>query len=651
MTFDELKDQLDGMGVTPPDVRRASLYLPQLREVRTYFHTTMAGGEHLGANYPLFETALKDVRLLNEFCEIMDDFISPAVSADLIARANPGNRTYNNYFDHFILNANYNTNVTNFMTAYPATNRAILSLTANFRTNIETACNRILDHWDDIGSVFTGDNSQLDKLIRIKSSGSDFHKGGKQVLILTFELYEVVTDNEDGAYPIGSTMNLMYKPSDIEADCLIAGDSEAVNSVHAGFQDSSLFEIFNDLVEQIKSENPTARLKKIPVYKILPYDYGSSFGPAAPDLPVRNSYGFIEFLEHRHEPGLGIFGYYPFGYSDFKIFPNDDAAAITREFYWQIGELTALASSFSLIDLHMENMIAAKMQPHLIDLEICLTRPIQGVGSTGMFGTMGSITGEQLEGVIYSWVVRGVPGNLYMDKAFRSPYRQNRLWTMTPNAVVPVNANVNALLDGYIAAMAALRRGVQGVNVFTPWFARLNDAVVRYLPYSTREFQDQSSIIYNEDHVADEDYYQTNIMQNLTIKYNNYQHNHTAQPKFLCWEPDYTEEDFQHCDIPVYYHRVGTTGVVDSRGVNVAVPDTIAILNDHPPPEQVNADTNIGRDTYFENTPTTHTVRNGQVNILGTDPAYGNRVELLQDSILAELGLDAVPDPGGIIHV
>ena len=84
------------------------------------------------------------------------------------------------------------------------------------------------------------------------------------MLILTFKVY-----------PTG-LHRVVYKPSDIEIDCLIIGDSQAVNRFfEPRFQDASLMEVLNSLIKQ----NPTYNLQPFPIYKILPiYSSNSRIG-------------------------------------------------------------------------------------------------------------------------------------------------------------------------------------------------------------------------------------------------------------------------------------------------------------------------------------------------------------------------------------
>lgn len=649
----ELQQQLDEWHVTPPDVLRSALYLTELTNTRTFLFTGIKNDPVIGPVYARFATALQDPSLLDHFCEILDDFLAPAVSVDL---QNPPQAytTYTNYFDVNIFNANggnFPQNVLNFYGRYLATDRAMAALTANFQNNILTACQRIEENWDDLNKTFCALNEQLVRLIGIQSTGSDFHKGGQQVLILTFDLFVVITDNMGDTSPMGGTLRVVYKPSDLEADCLIAGNSAAVNAVHANFQAASLFEILNTLIEAEKETKP--RLQTLPTYKILPYNYGSSLHAVGGALPIRTSYGYVQFLEHKHAPGRNIWNYYPFGESDFKIFPTQDAVAISKQFYQQAGELVAVASSFSILDMHIENVIVSRYQCNLIDLEISVTLPVVNAKTTSLFDGQGGITGQNVVGVDYTWVVGGNAGHLHLGQKFTAPEKQNRLWTMSPDNVVNPSAPApaNALMTGFRDGLEIIQDGVNAAaNVFNAWFNRLTDVVVRYLPYGTPIFQAAMADIYGELHVADLNFYQQQILEMVSIGYHDYQLNPTPEPNFVAVQEIYTGTAYQNCDIPTFYHRINTRDIMDDSGQTVAIPANVTILNDHPPPATVLAPVALARGTYFANLPTTTNVQTNQVDFLGAGANFNTRFNQLRPTVVAGLGLQAVPAISTVIH-
>ena len=652
MDAEALHNTLAGINVTPPDELRASLYLTQIQDTRTFLFTTLANDQVIGGDvYQKFAPALQDPELLNDFCVIIDHFLGAAVSADLMQPPAPFT-DYANYFDVNIFQANagvFATNVTQFYGRRPATWRAVQALTTNFQNNIRTACQRIQNNWADIQATFAP-SGELRRLRKIKSSGSDFHKGGQQVLILTFEMFAVATPDDAGST---DAVRVVYKPSDLEVDCLIAGNSAAVNAVHDQFQTSSLFEIINTLIATARTNNP--QLQDLPTYKILPYNRGSLLNANnAGQLPIGTSYGYIQFLEHRHDPGKSIFNYYPFGASDFKIFPKQDAVAIARQFYQLVGQLVAVACTFSILDMHIENIIVSQYVAHLIDLEICLIRSIDNVANTAMFGNKGGITGVTLDGPDFNWVQRvtRVKGQNVLDlvRDMKQGEKQNRLWTMEPLAVVNPSASgcANSLFQGFLDGFFVMGRGAAG-NEMAAWFQRLDNTVVRYIPYGTGDFtQVMTDIYFDADNVSTANFYQARLLEFLTIKYRAYGQAPTPEPNFVALQTLYTEQDYLNCDIPVFYHRIGSTGIMDSRGSPIGVPATITVLNNENQQVQVQVQGPLGRDSYFAAAPTQPNVQAGQLAIL-TNGAEA-RFNALRPSMLRELGLDAVPNASQVIR-
>jgi hypothetical protein len=653
-----LHNTLAGIGVVPPDELRAGLYLTQLQATRTFLFTTLANDPTIGGNvYPRFSAALQDPGLLNAFCALLDRFVGAAVSADLQAPP-AAYTTYENYFDVNIFQANggnFATNVQNFYNRNPATSRAVQALTANFQNNILTACRRIQTNWNAIHTTFVPDG-HLIALAGIKSTGSDFHKDGQQVLILSFEVLQIM-GNTKGADPLAGEVQVIYKPSDIEVDCLIAGNSAAVNAIHNNFQAASLFEIINGLIAAARPN--TQRLQDLPTYKILPYNRGSSLNyNNAGQLPIRTSYGYIQFLEHRHAPGRNIWNWYPYGASDFKIFPKQDAVTIVRQFYQLVGQLLATACTFSIVDMHVENVIVSRYLAYLIDLEISLVKPIADVETTKLFGQLGGITGSENEFAKSRWLKAGQQGHLYLQRDLIAEPTQNRLWTMKPNAIVnPAAAGpANALFRGFADGFTVLGQGAAG-NAMAAWFRRLNNAVVRYLPYGTMIFTDVMKDVYFDDvHVSDANYLQDALLDLLTKKYKEYQQDNPfpPQPDFLAVQAAYVDADFQNCDVPVFYHRIGTTGIMDSRGLPVPIPANITIYDDNNRPNTIQVQVQgaghgqINRNTYFAVSPMQPNVQAGQVAILTNGAAA--REAALHQSLLDELGIGAVPNASKVIY-
>src|SRR5581483_4020320 len=341
MTEQELQNALGNLGVALPEMDavncpsylRASVYLQELTNARNFFTQTMAdtGPQGLGKNYSYVKRAVQDPALLTQLAKLLDRYAVPAFVAEFAAH--PA-LSYQQYFNNFILGAQFPVNVAAFRVRNATVNDVITALAANFQNNILQMCQRVIRDRAAIEARFEGDFEilSLTGLIGIESTGSDFHKGGKQVLILTFSKL-----HSFGDVPTIGKMKVVYKPSDMEADCLIAGDSEAVNRVIRGFMTASLVEMINQAIPGVARSNPNLKPVILPTYKILPRDYFSISNPGLNPAPVRQPYGYMEYLTYEHSPGRSIYNYYPFGSSDFVIFPKQKPGPIIEKFYRQMG--------------------------------------------------------------------------------------------------------------------------------------------------------------------------------------------------------------------------------------------------------------------------------------------------------------------------
>jgi hypothetical protein len=443
MDFDQLQTQLNQLDVTPPDILRASLYFDRLTDTQDFLRNQMANPDPggLGNNYAFVREAVRSNSLLNELAEILDWFVSPAIKADLKhahqirSDAQESGWTYRDYFENTILNANaqiYQNNIQGFFGRYPITSEAMQRLTQNFQQNILQACQRIIQDRGDIERLFSDlyIDLSLDYLSKIKSTGSDFHKGGKQVLILTFSKTSYVVTQDGDLAPVPGELKLVYKPSDLEADCMLAGNSAAVNRVDPAFDMvNSLVEIFNNLVENDQQNNPNTPAVKLPTYRILPKNPTSRHQGDYP-LPIRDAYGYIEYLSHDLSwTAIEFFGYFPFATSDWLIFRSENERPIIEKFYRQLGQWIALACSFSILDLHCENIRCHQYEAYPIDMEVSLTQSVESVTSTALLGSsVGGINGLNVEGSEFVWVVKeeNNPGKSYLDENdYQDNYSQN----------------------------------------------------------------------------------------------------------------------------------------------------------------------------------------------------------------------------------
>jgi hypothetical protein len=568
MTLDELKKQYGAMNVVFKDdftLKRAIMYYSFVRDTYNFFSKdTKEKLRRAGGEYEKVASALIKPDLLTGLCKILDMYLIDAVNDALQAFGQ-------NYGDYFAgIFQDYPRSVEKFFDVYLNSRQALIQLTSYFQQNVLTACQRVLDDWGYLQGMFVSQkNNFLDKLVGIRSTGSDFHKGGQQVLILTFST------------TTGERLPIVYKPSDLEVDCLITGDTEAVNVFRPNFQQASLMELLNTLAKT----HPDLGLYEFPKYKILPISPGSKLRrDKNGQLPIRTSYGYIQFLSY-----------------DGIITSSMNEKEICTRFYTLLGQLTAVACAFSLSDLHIQNLIVHQYMPYLIDLENSLTRSIRYCIDTEMFG----------EAAIDSGAINGVVGtqktysandrSKQIQEESRYSREKNRLWGAS-GALISTVTYWEPMLKGFTNTMALIHNALQSGQPFKDWFDRLKSgAIVRIVPRGSDKFQ--NAVIYtfspkskNRQKLADA---ATESMEEaLSSAYNDWVKTQTDPPRFLCFQPAYVLEDIISCDVPVFYHQLNTSDVMDSWGRTIMIPDTITIKGEQKPVKSL-----LGRNTYFSHLP------------------------------------------------
>jgi hypothetical protein len=658
MTPTELRTELKRLRVTPPDdPLRACLYLQHIQDTYTFFNTTLrnaANNGGLGAGYSFVATAVQDPELLNALCNALDEFLCPAIQAHLLTAGNNLLPDFQTYYANNFLNANYPANVTAFFNTYVVTRDILLHIAQNFRNNILQACQRIYNDRAAIAKAFAS-GAEISKLTKIKSTGSDFHKGGKQVLILTF--YMKVYVSVSIPPPPSLWLNLIYKPSDIETDCLIVGDSATVNAQHhipQPFQDKSLFEILNTGIAAALRNDPTLSLALLPTYRILPMAYTSTEPPDPVPTPlgyqlnIRRAYGYIEFLPHSHYSGP--WNFYAFGNSDYKIFPKQDKNAICRKFYRLIGQISAIAATFSISDLHAENLIVKNYLPYLIDLEISLTLPILEISNTVLYNRTekAGVNGARKEDD-FAYRQERVRNILQINDHQEAAFGQNRMMTVTGSLIDPGGgSNPSYICKGLrdmidVIQSANAPHNNQDLNA---WIARVNNILVRNLPMATGDFRTLVKVSANSTRCTDNTALGRIVDTKRGDLFQQWRGDHNLNPDFLALQNAYVVNDFNNGDIPIFYHRIGpaSVNIVDSDGNEVRSPGNISYRDSENAPLQQAAYALPGpRTAFFPASPFTTNVVNTQLARVTNNVTKTPRVQVLVGQILDQLGLQNGP--------
>jgi len=631
----ELLHAFSALGVTPidrADPFRGAFYLPELQDTQDFLIRRMAQAApaFLGNDYAFCRPALRNPNLLQELAEVLDVFIQPAVSARMFA-LNPSGTVpppVPTLMDLYLTildpdDATYLNDRNNFLALYPITQAAVARLTQNFQQNILSACKNIVKDGPLIQKFFSADypSLQLRSLAQIESTGSDFHKGGKQVLILRFSIFW----QPPGGFPRYTSLRLVYKPSDVEVDCLIVGNSAAINAVAPNFMAESLVEIFNALCVQQKAKLPDAL--PLPTYKILPVERMKTQPAGNPPFNhVPDFYGYIEYLAYEQPSGLSLFNYYASGASDCVIYRKVPEKPIITKFYQQLGQLTALACTFSLKDLHIQNVRVRGYQPYFIDLEISLGEFIQEAAGTSLLGGLfPGINGFKFSETVVVVVPPAHSGTFEtLGLSGKAKPAQNRLYKLT-SARHLVDVEPFSLLGGLSDGLTILANAP--ANRFDAWWTRVDAVLVRDLPYATQVLQTLRGAIFLGRRVAQQ--LLATITQVVGIQFAGDKASYVvgAPPTYLALAPGVSDTDFQNLDLPIFYRRVDQVNIVDARGNQVPVPSA-----------------EVGRDDYYA-APLLTDLKN-QLNAIsgpGNRDALDRRIAALQGQVRQDLNLKNAP--------
>lgn len=232
MNLEKLRAEYQKMNVRFKDdfeLKRALIYYGAVTDASQFFvaDTAKQALDKTPGGYEKVKSALSSSQLLTGLCHLLDEPTIEIVNAELAQR-----KPYGTYFEELF--KGYPNSIDTFLGKYSNLKKIFALIKQHFQDNILLACTRVLSDWPALEAMFLEEKGQkLEELTEITSTGSDFHKGGQQVLILTFRTNFV-----------NKPLRIVYKPSDLEVDCLIMGKTEALTKAGlADFQTESLMEI------------------------------------------------------------------------------------------------------------------------------------------------------------------------------------------------------------------------------------------------------------------------------------------------------------------------------------------------------------------------------------------------------------------------
>ena len=369
-------------------------------------------------------------KLLNQLAGDLDTWVALGVAADLNWPQTMGNLNqaqikflkdmqdnmnaglqgvrYGNYFS----GQNPGSSPANFFARHPGIELVLNKIRDYSTRNLRECCERLIANWGDITNAFFPGKILLE-LAKITLTGSDYHKGGKQVLILTFNTKSWDDPRRQVAGCLGTRLvgddpveqrRLVYKPTDLDVDCRLLGKTAIFHGASQVRPNGYQIPLHGSLLEKIQQKlQACGNHLTLPTYKILPY-HAHTAPPPAPGF--RDPYGYIEYLTFKPEPPAhaegandteemirvatkhirkhgGMIG----TSSDYILSPEGVPAAAARRienYFRTYGRLMAVCHTFCISDMHFENVRVHEGVPHLIDVEDCLKWPIAKLQDIGM---------------------------------------------------------------------------------------------------------------------------------------------------------------------------------------------------------------------------------------------------------------------------
>jgi len=500
--------------------------------------------------------------------------------------------------------------VDHFLSRNPKVGSLLDRSTSNFTGNVRECLSRLRADKYVLERVFL-DGGAITSLSGITHTGSDSHNGGKQVLFL-----DLGYKNQKGK---SDEKRIVYKPSDVEIDYLIAGSNtpvlrQVLEEKHsdAGFplQHESLFELLDRTIFGAINGGVTERAAgsaadkqslreqlALPVYTILPRNPGSRLPPRAENqLPIETSYGYLEFLEHEprvpERVGPGVIEVYVrnkrWTFRDKRnqapdwIVERPEQANVCFRLW---GRLMTVACVFLQTDLHFQNQRIRRRKPHLINLENCLIKACATPRETLIAGNLQTPTCAP--DVVYELVAANGSARTPVTIMQTRPeeYRVNQIYlrqdagrrntaatqvsAYDPLIALNVKLGIEEALRGMTRVREELAQWVQAVG--------LADVVVRHVVRDTPEFTSAVQALVDasaepENRTRETAEFVTAFMaerRRRAVDRWDQEGGDRNNPYYSLEVPSLNGVDFQNLDVPAYYRRVGSLDLLTSRGERV----------------------------------------------------------------------------------
>jgi len=429
--------------------------------------------------------------------------------------------------------------------------------TCNF---IKEICTNVYNDRKDLEKFYLGDGKEIVRLRDIEIAGGETHRKCKKPVFLTFEIH----DKSD----IKNIKNkkLVYKPRDVEIDCLITGDFSAFKELEGydSFKES-LFEILNKAIE--KNKQTYSHLIPLPTYKILPRKYCSKekIKDSGQLLDTDQLYGYAEFLYSDYDKDIPISGVNV----DLKhrVFRKDanpqDVKAKCSQFYRIFGQYFAMAQLYSMRDLHQENVIAHEFKPYLVDLEASCLKPVinNELDDTGLEDALTktkSKSGAKISNFLQhvDGSREGINSLIFRKKIFGNFVQMLDLYInqcMQTDSIIAFNKRIQQCL---------VRNVVYGTGFIQ---TALNNIYYFYIPAYTEDDRRGNKI---KEDCAD------------------WLNDKSKDPGFIVLQKELLDKSFKYKDYAIWGHILNTTKLIDCDGHEIKIPTSMNYLGDEHTIEQ-----------------------------------------------------------------
>ena len=417
--------------------------------------------------------ALLSLHLLQSLAEILDQYVLPAI----VAEVNCQEKRNEEFLKIEKAEERYEAILTVWektpkvlAEAQPLVPDVLDTVAGHFVRNLVNACGRIVADWQTLCPFFFPKRKVLE-LVRIDTSGSDFHKGGQQVLFLTFTLEPEAIKIDSIASitkKLSSVINkaplekvkLVYKPADLERDYRVVSDWKYVPSVvrDLGKNDAtkSLLTIHESAKGSLLDHLSEATGVDLPRYRVLPCRTVSQ------TKDMSGAYGYVEFLPPLKQPPKDLQGYFT-----------------------KYGILIAAAYVFGFTDIHHDNVVVREKGPHLIDLEMAFL----GIEEHWMETSFSLLD----DSVRHDAFVIAFDGSAATLKQLRSTYTPAVSNLGAEHSIVTMD-HWDDMVSGFSVGMSAIR---ENGKTLSAWLQTMQNTIVRVIPEGTEFLQNTLRSLYD----------------------------------------------------------------------------------------------------------------------------------------------------------